>query len=654
MHLGVTKIAAARRVLLGLWGLALLAGCTGLPDLRQNDVRSVIEAGETQVALLAVQPWKKASEQLAPKFELDGAGALAAAIPRTGALEEKLLRAFTGELQVAPPTTSVTSTRTVTNDSTAETPTTDIGSRTLARGDGQLPGTPAAAGATRTASSQPGLPQDAAKTALAGDDPLLRYQTAAAIKQYVEILNSLLANTPKIDDYEPFLVTLQVSSFPYARHQPYDVYVDMSFFSRFEDGRAAPEIPAEASGAFSAAAAQPVIYPVLVTDNLEGRSASRSAELVRQLGFAAKILQGGFAAGLGLSSLNERATAVFGTDLTSTFTIGKTAENALTAVLGAPRNPISDYAMVRRTHNVSLLVLVPKGNASAKTVMQGAAGAGGDLRPLRALDLYSTTELRRPDQVGEPLPLVHDQAAYNAQVLETLRARGVLGQCPAWSDAQTLKFAGTLFGHVSQADFGRFMIAVDRECPGMTMHQALYHVITDLYGKSSGFRTTVIPLPAPPEPPKKAAPKKPPTAFLPDAGQSVAVYDDPAAGTMALVLTGAPGALPSDFAATLELRSTGGLTIPLVNDGAMASGRKLSLTFPSAAALGIEVAGLTELRLAWGALKPAPGAPLRRLVYVEAPKPADQAKTMKAEPPARAVVTAGPDGSMSVQVDAAK
>lgn len=588
---------------------AALGACTtNLPEPRPVLVGSVAEAGETHISVLSVESWKTAKSALNVKFDINASTALAEAIPRTSTYEERLLDIFAANLKVGLPRRSVEGSK-VTDTEGIITRT-----RTVTESDGTVPGDDVIpAPESPDVNALPGLGDTQRTDVLGRNDPLLKYQTARTIQQYVTVLDRVIENAPQIEGYSPYLVTLQVTSLPYSKHQPYDVYVDLSFFPKQGHGGA----PA------------PVVYPVLITDNLEGQSVSRAAELVRQIGLAADVLSSGFAGSLGLSSFNARAGAVFGTDLTSTFTVGKSSENSMTVVLGAARNPVSDYAMIRRTHNVSVLMLLP--NAIERT-----SGS------LRAVDLLSTTELRRPDQKGAPLRLRTGRDDVMKQALGLARERGLDA---GLSDDVLQGNIEAAWAAVNQGDFQTFNKAM--QAKRFPYPAPLYHTVSDIAGKSPNFKTTAIPLPA--------APKTPKLDLFCIGRQTASAFDNPNTGEMRVVLTGASGAKPRDLTATLTLRQ-GRMGYPFVASKVEMSGGKLVMVFPSAARVGLSKvsAGGGSVTLS-SAGKNCAGFRTNRkssVVYTVAPKAASKppANTAKA---ASAQISADGSGGLAVVLNAA-
>lgn len=466
-----------------VFGTAMLASACTDPALnfRQNTVNSVIEAGETHVAVLSVADWNSIKGRLKPGFQIDAATALTEALPRISAYEEKLLNAFAAKLQFQPPQTGSTITQT-TDLATRET----TGTQTNEVKPGGAPDASSSATDTsKKTTTAAAISKEDRDRAVGDDDPMLKYQAANAIYQYVQLLDSMVDNVPKIESYTPYLVTFQITSFPYARHQPYDVYLDMSFFPQVNRGTGVPQplVPVRMR--------TPIVVPVLITDNLQGQTVSRTAELITQLDAAAQALSGGFFASLGLSVNNQRSAAVFGTDYTATFTVGRTSENGLTAVLGAAPNPVSEFAMIRRTHNVSVIIFVPDEIAAAaaqEAFVQGALH--------RRIGVTMTTSLRRPDKPGSVLkPLVSlKKQGSTARAIKRLKEMGLEAAFAGNCNMETA--VRQLLQYVPVSDYPGYLRALAQICSNFGYPEGLYHVLSDIYGSSPGFRSTTIHLPS--------------------------------------------------------------------------------------------------------------------------------------------------------------
>ena len=175
-------------------------------------------------------------------------------------------------------------------------------------------------------------------------DPFLRYQAAMALFQEVRLLNNQIKAAALRDKMKAYIVRLQFNVVPYARNRPYDLYTTLSFFPLTR----------------SKNADRVRILPLLVTDNLESESASRSLDTIRQLSLAINALWSGEALGGGLTNKQQQIEDIFARNTNSLLTIGQVSANTARVRIGAARQATSKYAMIPRNHHVTLLMMVPE------------------------------------------------------------------------------------------------------------------------------------------------------------------------------------------------------------------------------------------------------------------------------------------------------
>ena len=276
---------------------------------------------------------------------------------------------------------------------------------------------------SKTAGALTGLPEGARTVQ---HDPMLAYTAATALFQEVQLLNRYVQNAAQKHGYHPYLVRLQIGVMPFARNQPYDVFTTLSFFPeagedvRLEDKRdklsaEMKALKAEVSKFDTAILAarsagdsdngselvakklekasklktastelntsmndilaakekrgdlvdnrKTFVLPLLVTDNLEGTLKSRTVDSLRQLSFALSFLVQGVIGNIGVDKVRDDLKSALGTDINGLMTVGQISDNSILVRLGAARQPSSEYGMIPRTHNVSLLVMVHEGYA---------------------------------------------------------------------------------------------------------------------------------------------------------------------------------------------------------------------------------------------------------------------------------------------------
>ena len=332
-----------------LFLLALLPACgtPGVELFETNRASSAREAGSVHVAVVAVAPWADYVDALQPQFQLSADQARELAMRDTRTMDEASLEA--AQLAVS-----------AVEDPDENRPVRAPDLTSVRYADGHVP-------------------------RAEGRDAMLEFLNANALFQEVQILNRSLRDAPVPDGYRPYLVRLQITLMPRLRHQPYDAYTTLSFFTPDDaphgDG-ARPEVLASAAGdegpgslaaasipptqlrgsEFSSASTKaPRVLPLLVTDNLESSLNSRSAESIRRLALSFLALPGSFASQLNADLFqNQMKAAVSGRDLNSLLTVASVSENSLRVRLGAAQGTRAEFAMVPRNHNVTVLLMVPE------------------------------------------------------------------------------------------------------------------------------------------------------------------------------------------------------------------------------------------------------------------------------------------------------
>jgi hypothetical protein len=352
----------------------VLAGC-GDDLYEPRYVSSLSEAASFHVSDDAVILYSKIKGDLRPAFKLatvgrdgkpalsPGDAALSQVLPTTGYYEQQVIQALSAALAVRLPTTAAKE-ETKTEQKDEKTTVTVINTSTYETGKpptvDELKGTKQGKDERAMTPISPLLTNDE-KRKLDTASPLLRYNLAAALVQEVAMLNKALdfieSETSK--SHDTYILRLRVALQPLAPNQPYNAYVSLSFScvpkraGSDSPNYYAPPAPNQA----------PVkIHPLLVTDDLETTSTARSAQLITQLSFAITGMLGPAGFGGLFNSDRSKIRTLLGKDLNSTFSISRTADNAVSVRLGAPRQPTAGYAMINRNHAVSVVLQVPKEN----------------------------------------------------------------------------------------------------------------------------------------------------------------------------------------------------------------------------------------------------------------------------------------------------
>lgn len=312
--------------------LATLGACKSEGFFRETRALDQRDAGSVHVTVLAVAPWSHYVDALSPRFSMTADDAVSRVIRDTRQSLESRQSAVGGSAAVT------------------EKP--------------ELTGFPTGPDAVRVSNFA------AVPDRVEGPDAMMEVWTANSLYQEVQILNRVLRDAVIPDGFRPYLVRLQVSLIPRRRHQPYDAYLTLSFFSpeAAQPGEAvapsaAPAVSMRAGSVVgsSTGGTGPVVLPLLVTDNLESSLVSRSQQDIQRLALSLAAIPGDFASKLTADLFsNEFQGQVAGRDLNSLLTMARVSPNTLRVRIGAMAESTADYAMVPRNHNVTLLVMVPQ------------------------------------------------------------------------------------------------------------------------------------------------------------------------------------------------------------------------------------------------------------------------------------------------------
>jgi len=181
----------------------LIAACEKKSLFEPHRVETQPEAGSVNLSVTLIAPWEDYIAALSPDFELTAGEALEKVLPRTTVLEEKFLDSIAFSTQVGLPQNGE---------------------------PGEVPGAPAApSGAERGAASLPGVPNSQRSVS---KDPMLEFTAATALYQEVQLLNRYVTDAALKSGSQAYVVRLQLSVVPHARHQPYDVYTTMGFLQK--------------------------------------------------------------------------------------------------------------------------------------------------------------------------------------------------------------------------------------------------------------------------------------------------------------------------------------------------------------------------------------------------------------------------------------
>jgi hypothetical protein len=366
--------------------LVVVAACSTSNLFHSRRVSRQDEAGSVHFALISVAPWREYVDALQPRFELSEEDALAQVVPATRFLQESVVDAVQATAGIATPQRVRTKSEVKSSGDTGVSaisgsgePTFDYSGVETTPGGTQSkvttetktespafvpsPGVPSVRPLERgTPSTRP--PSSHGEPAL---DPMTRYWAATALFQEVQLLNRYVRDAAVRQGFQAYVVRLQVSLMPSARGEPYDAYCTLGFFAGDDAG--APSSPLRDPNARTDAKPTPQIVPLMVTDNLEAGMQSRALDTVRQLAGAVYAMSYSVGGSADVQSLQETLQSVFGQDLNSLLTVGRVTDNTIRVRLGAQQQASADFAMVPRSHNVTLLLLVPEGGGPSIDVL---------------------------------------------------------------------------------------------------------------------------------------------------------------------------------------------------------------------------------------------------------------------------------------------
>jgi hypothetical protein len=350
-------------------GIVVLAGC-GPEFIKTTPLRveRQDQAGTYHVAVLSVAPWVEYVDALQSKFDLEPKEALALAVPTTRKLDDRFLDALRVAIKLSPEQTLRS--KNEASHIVHEVKPGDVSAI-------QTQGSPAG---SRTAAGLP--PEKSVVDTEAAIDPMLRYWTANALYQEVQLLNRYVKHAAIRNHFIPYVVRLQIGLLPLARNEPYDAFVDVSFFtkaaeeaeefSRDEFSNPKPVISSlstqlsQACPTISASPNSgnnflklPQVIPLMVSDNVEATAHAQSMNQIQQYSLALLLMAQGFSASGEFDKLRDRLQTVFGHELNSLLTTTRVTDNTVRIRLGAFQHVGSNYAMVPRTHNITLLLMIP-------------------------------------------------------------------------------------------------------------------------------------------------------------------------------------------------------------------------------------------------------------------------------------------------------
>lgn len=331
----------------------------GSRPAKQDEVASV------HLAFLGVRKWDDLKKDLETKFTLTPEKALGAVVPIVGAASSSLVDMDNASLRASGPT--VPNAPNIANAPSTPTPI--------------LP-----SDLTSAVSPISGV---TARSNTLGMDPFLQYRTAQSLLQNVTLLNNTIASAPLHDDYDPYVVSLQVTLMPHKRDGAYDVYTDITFVDSADhyesktgqhaaatSGKACPlpENPASLVSKYTDKV--PRVIPLLVTDDLEAVSGSRGTRRIMELNAALAAAAPQVSGAGTYQKYTDAINKFMGEETNALVTVARLQENVFRVRFGANVQDNKHHlGMVPQAHTVHLLLLYPKDAATEQASHAKAATA---------------------------------------------------------------------------------------------------------------------------------------------------------------------------------------------------------------------------------------------------------------------------------------
>lgn len=314
----------------------------------------------------------------------------------------------------------------------------------------------------------------------------------------------------------------------------------------------------------------PEVIPLLVTDNIEAALRSKAIDKLSQFALALNLMIKGVGANIDTSASNEDFAALIGKDLNSLFTVAKMSGNTMRARIGALNQVETRYAAMSRTHNLSLLVMIPKSYAEkcdptltilAQTAMRHVR-TGAEIQPIESDKFYQR---------------IHD--LYRDWYPD-------LGKCIDPNDEANKKIELAMDDAVLEGDYAAFTAAIrkgvetsqSKECPPSKFddefyaHAGLGYLWQDILAVLQSYGISQVSFSVPYKKDSQAALPPTQTALLLDNGTTAAVRLQGAGQTDASVMS-----------AGLQRRRSDSTEQILVAQGVARDGSALVAQFPSPA-----------------------------------------------------------------------
>jgi hypothetical protein len=302
-----------------------------------------MEPGSCHVAVLSVTRWDDYKDELQPKFTRTEDDALKRATPDTMVLDQAVLDVFRASFSAKlAPSKNLPAAKPADAPGVGDMPTKQIG-------DTNMP-------------AIPGLDK-------IDKDPMLEYLGATALYQEVKMLNRYVKDASIRNGYKAYVVRLQIAQMPGRRKAEYDLNMNIGFFLHDFNPASSAGKSLTTQPALNMDANIPVVVPLLVTDQVEGAIQSRRAERLTEIVLALSAAYAGIGGTVDIEAISQKIERALGRSYNSLLTVGRLGDNVLRVRLGARQtaNWPDAYEAIPRTHNISLLVLLPAADGKEET-----------------------------------------------------------------------------------------------------------------------------------------------------------------------------------------------------------------------------------------------------------------------------------------------
>jgi hypothetical protein len=327
--------------------VAILSACTGSPSaVKMRDAASAQEVGYVFVAPLPAIEWSKISSKLAPKNNLSTEQARGLAATTTQSQVKQVIDELAFALHLGLPTIASATTE---NYSTGAKPT-RTRTRTESYGTAAAPDVPESniqgdSLAANLGTAIANVPVDGGTLLTEG----------TALFQQAQILDNQISNAYLPKGYRAHLITLQVNLQPKARDYSYDAYTTVTVLPA--NLGAITARPGSTTTSSPDGYSPVVIYPLVISENMETASGSNSAERVRSVALQLAASVGAIGVGASGRTGSDKLEQLIGSDKNSILTVGRITDNSVQIRIGAQNSSVAGQAMVPRSYHVSLVVL---------------------------------------------------------------------------------------------------------------------------------------------------------------------------------------------------------------------------------------------------------------------------------------------------------